>query len=296
MNRWIDKILWKSGLKGPIPSPPDRSGMNGPYGHFYDMPRHQPTTALLLDQEIEVPDGPSFFWMHREIFYDQIYNFKPINDTPHIIDCGSNCGVSVIWFKATYPGSTVVSVEADPAIFSLLERNVARYGFSGVRLLQRAVAGGSGSVAFHCLGADCGSVQPRAEAGAAAEQAGGLQPAEAAVVNVPCITLDALIDRPTDFLKIDIEGSELEALAACRQLSLVRQLFLEFHSFPDRPQGLAQLLAILEAQGFRYYIQSVYGPKQPYRERPLNMGMDLQLNIHALRPGPALQVPSRSGS
>lgn len=285
MNRWIDKILWKSGLKGPIPAPPDRSGMVGPYVHLYDLPRHHATTAVLLDEELEVPDGPSFFVMHREIFYDQIYNFRPSSDRPHVIDCGSNIGLSVIWFKATHPSATVVAVEADPAIHAVLRRNLERYRFEGVQILHRAVAGQPGAILFHCHGADCGSaVAPAGPGAAAGSPAGSAHGSNEATIPVPAIILDELIDRPTDFLKIDIEGSELEALAACRKLAMVRQLFVEFHSFPDRPQGLAALLAILESHGFRYSIDTVHRAKQPYREQSLNLGMDLQLNLYAYRP------------
>jgi hypothetical protein len=43
-------------------------------------------------------------------------------------------------------------------------------------------------------------------------------------------------------------------------------------------------LSILEENGFRYYIDKVCSPQNPYLEITINQGMDLQLRIFATRP------------
>jgi hypothetical protein len=99
MKKIIDKILWKIGLYGPIPIPPVRQDIDGPFVHLHDMARNQATSALLDGFEFEIPDGFSFYWMHKEICRDQAYLFRVQQAAPYIIDCGSNCGVSFFGLK-----------------------------------------------------------------------------------------------------------------------------------------------------------------------------------------------------
>jgi len=81
------------------------------------MARYQACSIILDDNEFEIADGPSFYMMHREIYGDQSYLFRSQRDAPVIIDCGSNYGVSILWFKKNYPDAKIVGVEADPAVF-----------------------------------------------------------------------------------------------------------------------------------------------------------------------------------
>lgn len=275
MGSILEKILWKTGFFGPIPSPPIRPGIDGPFAYLHDLPRHQPATLQLDDQAFEIADGFSFYWMHKEIFSDKVYYFRPQQEPPFIIDCGANYGVSVVWFKRVYPEARIVAVEADPNIFAMLQRNIDRHAYSDVTLLQRAVADASGSLAFQCIGADSGRLQ--ADVASYGESS-------AAVVDVATIRLDELIgDERVDFLKIDIEGAELEVIRSCSKLDQVNQMFVEYHSFVDAPQRLSQLLSALEKANFRYYINRIFAPVNPYQQITDNQFMDLQLSIFATR-------------
>jgi FkbM family methyltransferase len=276
MKTIIDKILWKIGLLGPIPLPPVRQGIDGPFAHLHDMARNQATSALLDGFEFEIPDGFSFYWMHKEICRDQAYLFRIQQAAPFIIDCGSNYGVSILWFKNYCPDARITGVEADPKIFDLLSRNLARRNLDNVKLLNRAVSSKPGHVSFHCLGADSGRIH--------AGQPDGIA-SGADIIEVPTVLLDDLIgEDDVDFLKIDIEGAELDVISGSKKLNRVKQMFIEYHSFIDMPQQLSRLLAILEASGFRYYIDKVYSPENPYLQIASNQGMDLQLRIFATRP------------
>jgi hypothetical protein len=77
MGSILEKILWKIGFYGPIPSPPIRPGIGGPYAYLHDLPRHQPATLQLDDHPFEIADGFSFYWMHKEIYRDEIIGFDP---------------------------------------------------------------------------------------------------------------------------------------------------------------------------------------------------------------------------
>ncbi|MEB3260168.1 MAG: FkbM family methyltransferase [Cyanobacteriota bacterium] len=270
MSSVFEKILWKTGLRGPIPTPPVRLHPRGPYAALHDLPRHQRADIELLDHKFVVSDGPSFYWMHQEIFADGVYDIDPPTERPVIIDCGGSYGVSTVYFKSRFPHANITVVEADPAIFSILSSNISQFDFNGVTLLNQAVAAESGqNIPFYSFGADAGRLH-----------SGGLT---APSVSIPTISLDDLIQGRTDFLKIDIEGAETDAIRACSKLDLVDQLFIEYHSFEDSEQTLSELLDILKSNGYRYYIKTIYHPSRPYREIQSNCGMDLQLAISATR-------------
>lgn len=221
----------------------------------------------LLGHPFSVVDGPSFFESYLEIFHAAIYNFRAETPVPRIIDCGSNCGVSIVYLKNLYPHAIITGIEADPRIYRLLKRNCAHLG--NVNILNRAVAGKHGTLTFYADGSDGGRIHS--------------MDGHKGASTVEAITLDELIDGPVDFLKVDIEGAEGEALAACTKLNQVRHLFLEYHSFSDSPQELGTILAKLSACGFRYFIRHQMCSVTPFTNPKVNNGMDLQLNIFAIR-------------
>jgi len=181
----------------------------------------------------------------------------------------------VAWFKRFCPNARIVAVDADPRIYAMLKRNVERRGFTDVNLLQRAVAEASGTLAFQCIGADSGRLQVGTATGARADSS---------VIHVETIRLDDLIGNEyVDFLKIDIEGAEVDVICSCRKLDQVGQVFVEFHSFVSVPQRPSFLLSAFEKAGFRYYIDRIYAPKNPYLGITDNQSMDLQLSIFATR-------------
>ena len=101
------------------------------------------------------------------------------------------------------------------------------------------------------------------------------------VFQVEPLSLDELIREPVDFLKMDIEGSETEAICSAENLDNVPQLFVEYHSFKGMEQSLGALLEKLTSCGFRYYIHSHFCSPRPFTEEALQLGLDLQLNIFA---------------
>ena len=238
-----------------------------PYRELWDVPRFTPTTVQLLGQPFTVADSRSFFFSYREIFVQQIYRFESRSPQPRVIDCGSNYGTSVVYFHHLFPNARITAIEADPEIYKLL---VANCGHTNAEMLQRAVSHSREPVRFFREGSDGGR--------AASEFSGTL-----GVVEVATVTLDDLIDGPVDFLKIDIEGSEGDALEACTRLARVEQMFIEYHSFKNSPQTLGRMLNKLTSEGFRYYIHHQFCSPTPLTLETLQLGMDLQLNIFAMK-------------
>jgi FkbM family methyltransferase len=240
-----------------------------PYKHLRGAPRYEERTVKLCGDDFRIADGPSFCASYDEIFGAELYRFQSHSDSPRIVDCGANCGVSVVYFKQLYPRARIVAVEADPNIFALLEWNVARRRLADVVLINKAVTVGTASVAFHCQGADAGRIHT--------------MPAARERCAVPTIELDELLDAPADLLKIDIEGAEAAAVCASQRLGEAAHVFCEYHSFADAPQSLHPMLAKLSASGFRYYLQTQFCAQRPLVEDDCHLGMDLQVNVFAKR-------------
>jgi FkbM family methyltransferase len=230
-------------------------------------------TAMLQGMCWAYPDAPSFGHAYEEIFQRGSYAFSCDKPSPLILDCGANVGLATIFWKRAWPAARIVAVEADPAIFEYLRRNVAAAGCTGVTLLNKAVWNTAGLVPFEQEGADAGCV--------------GLESSAVAgcVVEVPAITLPELVGEDRiDLLKIDIEGAECEALIGQHQCLLgVDRVFVEYHSFAGRPQRLDELLATLRTAGFRAHLHCPLTSPQPFLRRVVNQSMDMRLNIFAWR-------------
>lgn len=63
------------------------------------------------------------------------------------------------------------------------------------------------------------------------------------------------------------------------ELFRVKKIFIEYHSWNNSEQRLSEILAILEENKFRYYIEDIGKRKHPFIENGKDLKMDLQLNI-----------------
>lgn len=238
---------------------------------FLDLPRNQLVETNLLGKRFLIPDPLSFYWSYKEIIEDRIYDFPHNNDSPRILDLGANCGLSALFFILRYPSVRLSCVEADAGIFGILKSNLQNWANEKQVFLRHAAVAGTGiSSVFHSTGADTGRLVPHSSLSA--------RPFE-----VKGVCLDDLIDGPVDFLKMDIEGAETDALLSSKKLGLVSRLFVEYHSFVFQQQRLMELLGALRQSGFRIWIQTQYCPVRPFYETPTQADMDLQLNLFAKR-------------
>lgn len=231
------------------------------------IPRRVESEIQLGDLRLVVPDVASALSAYRSIFLKEIYRFEARTESPIIIDCGANAGLSVLYFKRLYPRAKIIAFEPDPSIFRYLEQNIARQSPMDVELYNKALWSEETTLDFFSDGADGGHVS----------STGGQR-----VRGVPLSPF--LSGREIALLKIDIEGAEAEVLKPCYQrLDRVDHVFVEYHSFPEREQRLAEILSGMSSAGYRAYVHSEYGPCHPFVGQPVNLGMDMRMNLFFTR-------------
>jgi FkbM family methyltransferase len=167
-----------------------------------------------------------------EVLAGGAYELPGLGDVEVVVDLGSHIGASIAYFRERYPEARIVGLEPDPATFAKLEANVA--ALDGVTVQRRAVAAADGESVFYAA--------PYTLASSLVAERAGSRP-----VTVPTVTLDHLIEEHglerIDLLKLDVEGSEHDALAGADGLARVRAIVGELHPRLTDPDAVLALLA-----------------------------------------------------
>jgi len=210
----------------------------------------------------------SFINQYELIFERHQYDFPSATDAPRIVDGGANVGLACVYWKRRWPQASITAFEADPRICTVLRGNLRAAGAdAGVDVVQAALSDRTGTLRFAQDGGDAGRLDP----------AGG--------TDVPALKLGPFLDEHVDLLKLDIEGAETDVLTDCADaLSRVERVFVEYHSLAEQPQRLVELLGVLRRAGFRVHIQTEHCSANPFERIRTSYGMDLQLNVWAVRP------------
>jgi FkbM family methyltransferase len=228
-----------------------------------------PIETMVFGKLFTAPDAAAFLVQYHEIIDRQLYRFETETVSPLIIDAGANAGVSVVYFKRLYPSSRVIAFEPDKHIFEMLKCNVERAGLGNVELINKAVWNRDGFLPFYSEGRDAGRL---------------VVTGDPITYSVETVSLRKYLNQPVALLKLDIEGAEVGVIDDVSDLlECVEVMFVEYHSFHGRPQTLSRILSALEAQGFRVYVEPDSRIHQPFLDRKVNRGMDIQLNVFAFR-------------
>jgi FkbM family methyltransferase len=232
--------------------------------------------SKLFGKEIKVPNA--FWHLHslNEIFIEETYKFKTSNPSPLIIDCGSNIGLSIIYFKINHPHARVIGFEPDPNIFELLENNLKQFDFSNVEINNQAVWIKDDEIIFNAIG-DLGGTLSFTEK---------INQEYSNEIVVKAIRLKNLLrENKVDFLKIDVEGAEFELLDDCfDELINVENIFIEYHRLKGKNIQVGSFISKLEEKGFRIYIKEAWNNlPNPYCHKDFAPMYDLQLNIFGYR-------------
>jgi hypothetical protein len=100
---------------------------------------HDPNKPIyLLGMKLYSFSLDTLLFLVNEIFLRRDYAFAPDRDAPVVIDCGSNIGISILFFKKLRPQAKIIGFEPDKKTFELLSRNVAENRPASKRWRSRA--------------------------------------------------------------------------------------------------------------------------------------------------------------
>jgi len=226
---------------------------------MFAEPPSTPGIQRFLHYTVRITDGPNFYMQYKDEFVRRIYHFDSQRRDPLIIDAGSNIGMSLLYFKHTYPQARVIAFEPDPTIFGILQENVTRNRLADVTLINAGLSAQAGKVTFTPDGS-----------------AGGHVGGGHAAIEVRMERLSGYLHEPVDFLKLNIEGEELPVLqeaADSGKLRQVRELVLEYHGWSGGEQQLGHILDLLDCHGYRYLVhdfdsETCSASKPPFRLTP----------------------------
>jgi len=210
-------------------------------------------------------------YLYREVFAEREYWFSCDTPRPVILDCGSNIGMAILFFKALYPGAEITAFEPAPWACSAIEETIRANDLREVTLHNAALADEDGTLElFH---------DPGHPGSAVMSVFRDRMPGDS--VRVPAVRLSRFVTKPVDFLKLDVEGSELRVLRDLESsgaIGQIRQMVIEFHHhLSPTIDNLSECLSILERNDFGYQLTS----GQVYT--PITKGQFQDVLVHAYR-------------
>lgn len=230
----------------------------------------------LYHSKLSITDN--FWHLHslNEVFIEGTYEFTAFSSAPTIIDCGANVGLSSIFFKKLYPEAKILAYEADTEIYKMMLLNFKTFGLNDIVSENKAVWIEDSFLEFNASGALGGSVSSLNK-----------NTSKANTITIPSIRLRNLLQEipHIDFLKMDIEGAEIQVLNDCKShFNNVNNIFVEFHRLNKANDSLGSIISIIEDAGFKVYIKEAWNnlPK-PFLNYNYNPHFDLQVNIFGYR-------------
>lgn len=183
------------------------------------------------------------------------------------LDVGANIGFMSMAMLAA--GCRVQAFEPQPALFDLLIENTSRWeqvvrskvalsDFCGVSTMPRIRYGEKGNYGALALG----------------------QRSELGVITVNCLTLDSMKMPRVGFIKIDVEGHEMQVLRGARQTILRDRPIMYIED--DRPEKSLALQELIK--GMDYTVERHYPRlfrKDNFAGNPVNI-WDVEYSSHNL--------------
>jgi FkbM family methyltransferase len=174
---------------------------------------------------IQLRNRTSDFAVFRQVFLEQQYNLPIVGRAEYIIDAGANIGLSSVYFLSRNKKARVVAIEPDSENFAIAQQNLASFG-ARCRLIHGALWSHSGTLAI-----SRGTFRDGRHWSTKT-----VQDLHSGGEHVRAYSIDELIQATNfpriDFLKMDIEGAELQVFRDGRDdfLSQIRCCAVECHN------------------------------------------------------------------
>lgn len=183
-------------------------------------------------------------WVVKETCLDRDYeaHATPIQDGWTVIDIGAGLGDFAISVAYEHPGCRVYAYEPFAESYALLEENIRLNTVTNVRVFPIAIGAKSGETVLFTTGAAVQHTTANASSSAQAMTVQGLCLDDVFVTNAIAVC---------DFLKIDSEGGEYDALFHASEMTLkkIRHICLEYHDGLTK-YSHTDLVDYLQQKGF----------------------------------------------
>ncbi len=180
--------------------------------------------------------------LFEEIFIFQVYDFKNSKAAPIIIDCGSNIGLSLLYFKKLYPSCSIIAFEPEHETFQLLHRNIINNNLSDITLFNVAVSDTVEKMNLFKKKQEPGSLNM------------SLIRTEDRPYNELVSTgkISDYIKTTVDLLKIDVEGAELNILNDLimnDKINLISNMIIEYHPILTN-KSIEEFTSVIKSNNF----------------------------------------------
>lgn len=213
------------------------------------------TSESIFGYQVRFFNYETFATLFEEVYVPDVYYFAATSAAPFVLDCGSNIGLAVLYFKSLYPNCRVIAFEPDQATFGMLKQNVSRNGLTDVTLVNKALYDAKGTVTFYVSPDQPGQLVQSTRKESLAHSKAELVETE---------LLSEHIEGTVDFLKMDIEGAEekvMKDLLETGKLSSVREMVIEYHHHITQDEDrLGTFLGMMEGCKFGYQIKAPLMP------------------------------------
>ena len=200
-----------------------------------------------------------------------------------VFDAGANCGVSTYYFsKLVGPRGRVIAFEPDRVNRSLLLRNLNRHNLENVTVVDAALAASTGHTSFYCEGTTGSCIERCSPRGT---------PGVVDVVSTISLRDAFLRWGVPNLCKIDIEGAEVEVIAAAGELLRTTKTHLALdtsHTIAGQLTAPA-IESLLRSYGFEVESAPVSGMMTtwarplPHRPRTTPQEFPIPVPVHALQ-------------
>ncbi len=190
---------------------------------------HLPYTGL--NPVIEREQMRGLFFEHEEL----VFLAERLPRGMQILDVGANTGNHTVFFAGPMEAERVIPIEPLPRAATAIRATVAKNGLANVDMshLGKAVGAGEGTLRpIHSKTAGLGATH------FIADPAG----------DVPLVTLDALETGRVGFLKLDVEGMEMDVLAGAAALIAAHRPVLYVEVVDT---AIARFMAWVDAHDYR---------------------------------------------
>ncbi|SDD38685.1 methyltransferase, FkbM family [Algoriphagus faecimaris] len=183
----------------------------------------------------------------RTIFINEEYKLPKKHKPKFILDAGANIGMSALFFYFLYPDAIIIALEPDKNIFKQLIKNTR--GFERIYPTNAALWKNAGLIQFNSEKSTLGGSVKISD-----QNDETFMDVE---LTIESLTIEKLKEKYNipyfDFLKIDIEGAELEVFNEDIDLSATNMIAIELHDHKKSGCGEAFFQAC-SSQKFNYAV------------------------------------------